>query len=80
VAVHLQGRGRRATLTRMALPHAVSTSDLAVVLGVNERTIRKLIDRGVLSGSDGGFDLAESVQLILPNLHAPGQCERLQAS
>jgi hypothetical protein len=44
-------------------PIRISTTDLAIVLGVNKRTLSKLVDKKVLCReSRGCFDLADAVQ------------------
>jgi len=44
-------------------PIRISTTDLAIVLGVNKRTFSKLVDKKVLCReSRGCFDLADAVQ------------------
>ena len=47
----------------MKFPAKVSTSDLAVLLGVAERTIGKLLDKKILRRSvGGGFDVVDAIQ------------------
>jgi phage terminase Nu1 subunit (DNA packaging protein) len=50
----------------MSLPSRISTANLARLLGVSERTIGKLVDKGVLRrASYGTFDVTDSVQAFI---------------
>ena len=50
----------------MSLAHSLSASDLAKVVGIDERTVRKLEAKKVLRRDPlGGFDLADNVQAYL---------------
>ena len=51
----------------MKFPVKISTSDLATVLGVNERTITKLVDKKTLRHEARGcFDLVDATQSYVP--------------
>jgi phage terminase Nu1 subunit (DNA packaging protein) len=45
----------------MSLPKCVDTDDLARVLGIDERTVRRLVKKGILKRDKLGFDLADSI-------------------
>jgi phage terminase Nu1 subunit (DNA packaging protein) len=46
----------------MALPKTVDTDELAQVLGVDDRTVRRLVKKGVLARSAQGFELADAIK------------------
>ena len=46
----------------MVLPREVTGIDLAAVLGIDERSVRKLTTKNVLKRTALGYDLADAVQ------------------
>jgi hypothetical protein len=48
--------------TTMALPRVVSLDDLASALSLDERQIRRLTTRGILSRGELGYDLIDSIR------------------
>jgi hypothetical protein len=47
--------------TAMSLPKCVDTDSLALILGIDDRSIRRLVRKDVLKRTKLGFDLCESV-------------------
>ena len=55
----------------MTLPQKVSTTVLAVLLGITERAVTKLANQGVLRREARGcYDLADSVQAYIAHREA----------
>ena len=46
----------------MVLPREITGIDLAAVLGIDERSVRKLTTKNVLKRTALGYDLADAVQ------------------